>query len=123
MKHNTFFLNQTAPISLRPYRTAPLQEKEISNHIQTLLAAGLIRERNRPYSAPFTLVMKRDDGEFSRLCIDYRNLNIIIKNYYDETLSRIDGILDKLASDQYFFNLDLASGYWHIRIHPLNTEK
>lgn len=66
----------------------------MSNQIKSLLAVGLIKESNIPYSAPVTLVMKRDEGKNTRLCVDLRKLNAIIKNDA-EPLTRIDGILVK----------------------------
>lgn len=115
-------LKSDLPISLRPYRTSQKEQTEINSQIQKLLEAGLIRESNSPYSAPVTLVMKRDEGKKNRLCIDYRKLNSIVKNEA-EPLPRIDDILDKLSNAQYFTTLDLASGFWHIPIHPSDIEK
>ncbi|GFY28359.1 hypothetical protein TNCV_4396911 [Trichonephila clavipes] len=35
----------------------------------------------------------------------------------------MDSLLDKLARAKFFTTLDLASGYWHVPIHPKDTEK
>ena len=38
-------------------------------------------------------------------------------------LPRIDDTLDSLAQSRYFTALDLASGYWQVRMHPASQEK
>ncbi|GFU70581.1 retrovirus-related Pol polyprotein from transposon 17.6 [Trichonephila clavipes] len=40
-----------------------------------------------------------------------------------EPLPIMDSLLDKLARAKFFSTLDLASGYWHVPIHPKDTEK
>ncbi|GFT57402.1 transposon Ty3-I Gag-Pol polyprotein [Trichonephila clavipes] len=47
-------LKSDLPVHLRPYRTSPIQEKEIKGQVEKLLQAGLIKESNSPYSAPVT---------------------------------------------------------------------
>ncbi|GBN32050.1 hypothetical protein AVEN_64707-1 [Araneus ventricosus] len=60
-------LNSDLSVSLRPYRTSPVEEQEIKSQIEKLLQAGLIKESNSPYSAPVTLAFKRDEGKKTRL--------------------------------------------------------
>ena len=38
-------------------------------------------------------------------------------------LSRIDDLLDQLGKAKFFTTLDMASGYWQIRVHPDSQEK
>lgn len=58
----------------------------------------------------------------TRLSVDFRKLKAI--NETDaEPLSRVDTFLDKLAEAKVFINLDLASRYWYIPIHPKDTKK
>ncbi|GFT90322.1 retrovirus-related Pol polyprotein from transposon 297 [Trichonephila clavipes] len=115
-------LTSDLPIYQRAYRTSATSEAEINKQIQNLLAAGLIKESNSCYSSPVTLAYKRDEKQKTRLCIDYRKLNAICKTHV-EPLSRIDSLLDKLNSVEFFSKLDLASGYWHIPLHDKDKEK
>ena len=38
-------------------------------------------------------------------------------------LPRIDDLLDQLGKAKFFTTLDMASGYWQIRVHPDTQEK
>ncbi|GBM86935.1 Transposon Ty3-I Gag-Pol polyprotein [Araneus ventricosus] len=115
-------LNSDFRVSLRPYRTSPVEEQEIKSQVEKLLQAGLIKESNSPYSSPITLAFKRDEGKKTRLCIDIRKLNALCKSD-SEPLPLIDSLLDKLSKAKIFSSLDLAAGYWHVLIHPKDTEK
>ena len=65
--------------------------------------------------------MPKKNGQL-RFCIDYRRLNAITKkDVYP--LSRIDDILDQLGKAKYFTSLDLASGYWQVKLAKESREK
>lgn len=60
--------------------------------------------------------MKKRDGTH-RFCVDYRQLSLVTKP--DRfPLPRIEDLLDLLGQSAYFSTLDLASGFWQIRLHP-----
>lgn len=60
------------------------------------------------------LFVKKKDGSL-RLCIDYRQLNrVTISNKYP--LSRIDDLFDQLQGAQWFFKIDIRSGYRQLKI-------
>ena len=63
----------TAPISIPPYRMAPVELKELKVQLQELVDKGFIRPSISPWGAP-VLFVKEKDGTL-RLCIDYRQLN------------------------------------------------
>ena len=57
-----------------------------------------------------------------RFYIDYRQLNAVTKaDTYP--LLQIDDLLDQLGESRLFSTLDLASGYWQIRMHQSAVEK
>lgn len=116
------YLTSDLLISLRPYRTSPIEEEKIRKQVQTLLQAGILKESYSPYSSLVTLVYKHEEGKTIRLFVDWIKLNAITKTGA-EPLPRIYTFLDKLAQAKVFSTLDLASGYWHISIHPKDTEK
>src|SRR5256714_6433584 len=58
----------TAPISVTPYRMAPLELQELKKQLQELLDRGFIRPSVSPWGAPVLFVKKKDGN--MRLCID-----------------------------------------------------
>ncbi len=55
-------------------------------------------------------------------CVDYRKLNNAThKDAYP--LPRIDDIVEALRGAKYFCSIDLASGYWQIKVADKNREK
>jgi hypothetical protein len=74
-------LKHEQPISFRPRRLSYSEQRNLRVIIDELLAEGIIRESNSPYSSPIVLVRKKFGGY--RLCVDYRELNkITIKDNF-----------------------------------------
>ena len=83
-------------------------------------AARVIQPSASPWASPVVMVHKKDGTH--RFCIDYRQLNAVTKaDTYP--LPRIDDLLDELGRCRFFSTLDLASGYWQIRVSPASREK
>ena len=108
-----------------PRRCAPRRvpfalREEMARQIDHMQAAGVIQASTSPWASPAVMVRKKDGTH--RFCIDYRQLNSITKaDTYP--LPRIDDLLDQLGQCRYFSTLDLASGYWQIRMSPTSREK
>ena len=60
----------TEPISIPPYRMAPVELKELKAQLEELLSKGFIRPSISPWGAPVLFLKKKDES--LRLCIDYR---------------------------------------------------
>ena len=109
-----------APISVSPYRMAPLELQELKVQLQELLDKGFIRPSVSPWGAP-VLFVKKKDGTL-RLCIDYRKLNqVTVKNKYP--LPRIDDLFDQLQGAMVFSKIDLRSGYHQLKIAEQDIPK
>ena len=98
----------TEPISIAPYRMAPVELKELKVQMEELLSKGFVKTSTSPWGA-LVLFVKKKDGSL-RLCIDYRQLNkVTIRNQYP--LPRIDDLFDQLQGAKVFSKIDLQSGY------------
>lgn len=108
------------PIS-QPHRPIPPCDfQEVRQHLQDLLARGVIVPSHSPYAAPIVVVRKKDGS--IRLCVDYRRINgKTVKDAYP--LPRIQETFDLLVGSSYFTTLDLASGYHQIAMSPEDQEK
>jgi len=108
------------PVSMAPYRMAPVELAELKKQIEDLLEKKFIRPSASPWGAPVLLVKKKDGS--SRLCVDYRQLNkLTIKNKYP--LSRIDDLLDQLRGAAMYSKIDLRSRYHQILVKPEDVQK
>ena len=81
---------------------------------------GVVQPSSSPWASPVVMVRKKDGT--SRFCVDYRELNSVTRQDAFP-LPRIDDLLDQLGQSHYFSTLDLASGYWQIRVHPTSIPK
>jgi len=110
----------TGPVSMAPYRMAPMELVELKKQIEELMAKQFIRPSTLPWGAPVLLVKKKDGS--SRLCVDYRQLNkMTIKNKYP--LPRIDDLMDQLHGSAVFSKIDLRSGYHQILVKDDDVQK
>ena len=97
------------------WRLSPEKRAEMSMVLSDMLRKNLISPSKSPWAAPIALVKKKDGT--SRFCVDYRQVNSVTrKDAYP--LPCADDILETLAGSQLFSTLDLASGYWQIKVKP-----
>lgn len=96
-----------------PFRLSPAERAEVEKQIKYLLEMGYVRPSTSPYGAPILFVPK-PDGTL-RFCVDYRMLNAVtVKNRY--MVPRTDDLIDALGGAKVFSAVDLAAGYWQIRL-------
>ena len=110
----------TEPISIPPYRMAPVELRELKAQLEELLSKGFIRPSISPWGAP-VLFVKKKYGSL-RLCIDYRQLKrVTIRNQYP--LPRIDELFDQLQGSRVYSKIGLRSGYHQFRMKEGDVPK
>ena len=94
--------------------------QEVAKQLERMQKIGVVKPSKSPWSSPVVLVRKRDGT--LRFCVDYRVLNSVTKPDMFP-LPGISDLLDQLGKSKYYTTLDLASGYWQIRVHTNSQEK
>ena len=107
------------PINIRPYRIPLAQRQIVSDSIDEMLKARIIKPSFSPWCFPVVLVEKKPDATGikppPRICVDYRQLNRIIQ-IQSYPLPLIDDILGNLKDCTYFTTLDLRAGFHQIKL-------
>ena len=107
-------------VAQRSNRAPLLKRKIIDEEVDKMLAMGIIRPSNSPWSSPVTLVPKKDG--MTCFCVDYRKLNdVTIKDRYP--LPHIQEIFDMLGGSQIFSTMDMRSGYWQVPVEESSIPK
>ena len=102
-------------------RRTPLGfEAEEERHLHSMLNSEVIQPSSSEWSSPPVLVRKKDGGV--RWCIDYRALNNVTKKDVFP-LPLIEECIDTLSGTEFFSTLDMASGYWQIKLDEADRHK
>ena len=110
-----------APIATKPHRLNPKARDFAFYNIDMLEKHGIIRKSDSPWASPICVVPKPRSLDL-RMCVDFRNLNLIsVTDSYP--LPRIDEITDSLGGMENISTLDLASGYYNIKIRECDIPK
>ena len=108
-----------SPSKRQPLRRMPFATRlEVAKQLDKMQRDGVIQPSQSPWASPVVLVRKKDGSH--RFCVDYLNSVTKVDTF---PLPRINDLLDQLGESKYFSTLDLASGFWQIRVHPDSQEK
>jgi hypothetical protein len=111
--HHSIDTGTHAPIRQRPRPLNPTMTKVVNDQVAEMLQDGIIRPSNSAWSSPVVLVKKKH-GQY-RFCIDYRQLNAIT-NRDSFPLPNMTATLDSLHGAKIWTTLDMASGFWQIKM-------
>uniref|UniRef100_A0ABD2WU91 RNA-directed DNA polymerase n=1 Tax=Trichogramma kaykai TaxID=54128 RepID=A0ABD2WU91_9HYME len=113
------------PINVKQYKYPHALKEEVNKQVQEMLDSDVIERSDSPYNNPLWIVEKKPDSEGNkrwRIVLDFRALN-------DKTISdayplpNITEIFDQVGSAKYYSVLDLAWGFWQIRLDPRDAHK
>ncbi|KMQ82622.1 gag-pol fusion protein [Lasius niger] len=85
-----------------------------------MLEEGYIEPSESPWAAPIVLVKKKNGD--TRFCVDYRGLNNVTKSD-SFPLPLIQSIVQRVGQATTWSTLDLAAGYWQVRVAPEDRPK
>lgn len=105
----------TPPHAL-PYHLRETHRKELDD----LLKQGII-EPSMSQWASAVVYVKKKDGTW-RMCVDFRKLNAIARLCV-YPLPRVNDIFSIMSGCKFFTALDLAKGFWQIKLDPESREK
>jgi len=108
------------PIRQHSRRMPYSAREEMARQLKKIQEMAVIQPSKSPWSSPVVLVRKKDGSH--RFCMDYRKLNSVTKADLFP-MPRIDDLLDQLGKSEYFSTLDLAAGFWLIKVHSASQEK
>lgn len=121
IKHNIRTTDEM-PIYTKTYRYPFLHRDKVRGQIAKMLEQGIIRLSDSAWSLPIWVVPKKADASGRqkwRLVVDFRKLNEkTIDDKYP--IPNISDVLDKLGKCQY---LDLASGFYQVKMNPDDIHK
>ena len=114
LMHHYIDLTTDKPIHAPQYKAPPPDvRQEIDQETNELLAMGVARESNSPYSAPIVLVKKKLGGW--RYCTDFRKLNrATVKASFP--LPNIEDSIRRFKTPRVISTMDLLKGYWQVPI-------
>ncbi len=88
--------------------------------VSEMLQNNIVESSNSPWASPVVLTPKPDGS--IRFCVDYRRLNDVThKDAFP--LPKIEDLLNQLQGAKYFAKLDLAAGYWQVKMNEGDKEK
>ena len=112
-EHNIDLVPGSKPVHSAPYRRNPKMRQLIDTVIQDMLLKGVISPCQSDWASPVLLVNKKDGT--MKIAVNYKKLNeVTVKDRYG--MARVDDCLDILSKAKYFTTLDLASGYYQIKL-------
>ncbi len=86
---------------------------EFKKTLEEMKTAGMIIDSKSPWCSPVRLVKK--PGGSIRVCVDFRKVNnVTIKDSFP--IPKIEDIFSHLAKAKIFSTIDLASGYYQIKM-------
>jgi len=87
----------------------------LEREIDKMLEKGIIQTSESPWASPIVIIPKKTED--LKIYVDYRPLNsVTVTDRYP--IPNMQDQLKNFRTAKYFTALDLASGYWQVKMHP-----
>ena len=104
-----------SPVHMRQYRLTPVEKEELITRVNEFIAKGWIEPSTAAWSSSVLFAPK--PNRKLRFCVDFRGLNA--RTYRNKgPIPNQSELTDELSGANHFSALDLASGYYQLRMHP-----
>ena len=108
------------PVADHHRRHTLKDQRVITNEVRKQEKAGIFSKCSSAYRAPIVLVKKKDGT--MRMCIDYSKLNAVtVRDLHP--LPHMDDLFSNLRRARFYTTLDLAAGYWQVRVRHKDRAK
>jgi hypothetical protein len=128
IKHRITLKDPQKVASTPPYRTPEHLKPVVTEYVEKLLRAGIIRPSTSPFSSPLLLVRKPGADpkkplvEQYRVVHDYRRVNSnTVRDSYP--LQNLYQLIDDVAAASVWTVVDLSSGFWNQLLTEDSCEK
>ena len=101
------------PIYAGPRKLTYHARKALKKELLELVRLGIIKRSKSAWASAIVLVNKKDGTK--RLCIDFRPLNAVAERS-SFPLPKIQDIFAVLSGKRWFSLIDIARGFWQIRV-------
>ena len=117
---HTISTGDAKPLKQQAYKASRDDNEFIQKEIDAMLEKKIIRESTSDWSSPAILVSKKNSKK--RMVFDFRKLNAVTQkdNY---PLPLIKELFKHFKDAKYFSTIDLASGYYQIRVAEKDKRK
>ena len=120
IQHSIPFFDESAVVSVRPYRLSPKEAEILETKASELLKAGFIRPSTSAFSNP-VLLLRKPNGDY-RFVEDFRRVNKLTrKDTY--AMPRIDSTIDELSGQTWFTSIDMANGFYSVPLKESDMHK
>ncbi len=108
------------PVRVKSYPIPYSLRETIRTEVKEMSHMGITRPSKSPYAAMPVLVDKPDGSK--RFCVSYKKLNAVTV-FDGEPMPNPDDIYIKMRKKKFRSKIDLAKGYWQIRMDEESIEK
>ena len=113
-------LTTDVSVNSKPYKIPVHLQDAVEKEIESLLKNGWIEKSTAEYASPIVVVKKKQTSDI-RLCVNYKRLNDISKDY-PQPMPEIDDVLAQIGPSKIFTTVDMCKGYYAVAMEDSSKD-